>query len=147
VPAHPGEDELWKIKKRILKKLKFENYRGDKLQSELRLFTVKGIELTEHDMDELFKAKRLFYSLNNDFDYSVRVNALKFKKHLGKGGFGEVNMCLDELTGELVAVKKLNFSSRQISNQMIKKEVEALSGLKHKYIVKLLDAVPKAQEQ
>ena len=29
---------------------------------------------------------------------------------------------------------------------MIKKEVEALSNLKHKNIVKLLDAVPKAQE-
>ena len=30
---------------------------------------------------------------------------------------------------------------------MIKKEVEALSGLKHKNIVKLLDAVPRAEEQ
>jgi len=30
---------------------------------------------------------------------------------------------------------------------MIKKEVEALSSLKHKYIVKLLDAIPKAQEK
>ena len=47
----------------------------------------------------------------------------------------------------MVAVKKLAFSGRQISNQMIKKEVEALSGLNHKYIVKLIDAVPKAQEQ
>ena len=53
----------------------------------------------------------MFYSLGEDFNYSVRVNALKFQKHLGKGGFGEVNMCLDELTGESVAVKYLNFSS------------------------------------
>ena len=30
---------------------------------------------------------------------------------------------------------------------MIKKEVEALSGLKHKHIVKLVDAIPKAQER
>ena len=30
---------------------------------------------------------------------------------------------------------------------MIKKEVEALRGLKHKYIVKLVDAIPKADEQ
>ena len=30
---------------------------------------------------------------------------------------------------------------------MIKKEVEALSGLKHKHIVKLVDAIPKAHEQ
>jgi len=99
-------------------------------------------------MDDLLQQKNVFYALNDDFDYSVRVNALKFKKHLGKGGFGEVNMCLDELSGELVAVKVLNFSStKMISNQMIKKEVEALSGLKHKHIVKLLDAVPKAQQK
>ena len=83
VAAHPGEDELWKIKKRLLKKLEYKNYKSDKLQSELRVFTMKGIELTEDDMQEFFKAKSLFYSLNEDFDYSVRVNALKFKKHLG----------------------------------------------------------------
>ena len=104
--------------------------------------------MTDHDMEDLFQQASVFYSLGEDFDYSVRVNALKFQKHLGKGGFGEVNLCLDELTGESVAVKYLHFSSqRQISNQMIKKEVEALSGLKHKHIVKLVDAVPKAQER
>ena len=54
--------------------------------------------------------------MGEDFDYNVRVNALKFQMHLGKGGFGEVNMCTDELTGEQVAVKYLNFSKRQISN-------------------------------
>jgi len=50
--------------------------------------------------------------MGDDFDYSVRVNALKYKKHLGKGGFGEVNMCTDELNGEDVAVKYLNFSKK-----------------------------------
>jgi serine/threonine protein kinase len=54
-------------------------------------------------------------------------------------------MCTDELTGEEVAVKYLSFSTK-ISNQMIKKEVEALSGLKHKNIVKLLDAIPQPQD-
>ena len=102
------------------------------------------MELTEDDVDGLFDQKTMFYSFNEDFDYSVRVNALKFKKHLGKGGFGEVNMCYDEFTGESVAVKTLNFSSKMLSNQMIKKEVEALSGLKHKHIVKLVDALPNA---
>ena len=72
----------------------------------------------------------------------MRVNALKFQKHLGKGGFGEVNQCEDELTGESVAVKYLSFATKSVSNNMIKKEVEALSGLKHSNIVKLLDAVP-----
>ena len=101
--------------------------------------------MTEHDMEDLFKQESLFYSLGDDFDYSVRVNALKFQKHLGKGGFGEVNMCKDELTGELVAVKYLSLQAKK-SDSMIKKEVEALSGLKHRNIVKLLDAVPRAEE-
>ena len=103
--------------------------------------------MTDHDMEDLFQQKSLFYSLGEDFDYSVRVDALKFQRHLGKGGFGEVNMCRDELTGDLVAVKYLNLSTKQkINNQMIKKEVEALSGLKHKNIVKLVDAIPRADE-
>ena len=58
-----------------------------------------------------------------------------------------MNMCTDELTGESVAVKYLSFSKKQISSHMIKKEVEALSGLKHKNIVKLLDVVPRAEEK
>ena len=45
----------------------------------------------------------------------------------------------------MVAVKTLNFG-RQISNQMVKKEVEALSGLRHRNIVKLLDAIPKVKD-
>ena len=100
IPAQRGEDELWKIKKRLLKKLSFKNYKSAQLQSELRLFTAKGIELSEDDVDELFKQNSIFYSINDDFDHTVRVNALKFKKYLGKGGFGEVNMCIDEFSGE-----------------------------------------------
>ena len=69
--------------------------------------------MTDHDMEDLHLQASLFYSLGEDFDYSVRCNALKFQKHLGKGGFGEVNMCKDELTGESVAVKYLNFSSQR----------------------------------
>ena len=48
------DDELWKIKKRLLKKLKYKNYKSAKLQSEARFFTIKGIEMTEHDMEDLF---------------------------------------------------------------------------------------------
>ena len=98
--------------------------------------------MTEHDLEDLFQQESVFFSMGEDFDYNVRVNALKSQKFLGRGGFGEVHMCLDELTGESVAVKYLNFG-RQLNNNMIKKEVEALSGLKHKHIVKLLDAIPQ----
>ena len=48
-------DELWKLKKRLLKKLKYKNYKSEKLQSEVRIFTVKGIELGEYDMEDLFQ--------------------------------------------------------------------------------------------
>lgn len=85
--------------------------------------------------------------MKEDFDYSVRVNALKVVRKLGQGGFGEVNLCVDELSGNQVAVKYLNFANKQVSNNMMKKEVEALSGLKHKNIVKLLDAVPEAEKR
>ena len=57
-----------------------------------------------------------------------------------------MNLCYDEMSDLEVAVKYLNYSHKPISNQMIKKEVEALSGLKHKHIVKLIDAVAQAQE-
>ena len=82
VAANRREDQVWKIKKRLLKKLKYKNYKNAQLQNEVRLFTVKGIELTEYDMEDLLQQETLFYSMKQDFDYSVRVNALKFvKKH------------------------------------------------------------------
>lgn len=113
----------------------------------MRLFTARGIEIADHDVEELIKHESLFYSIGEDFNYSTRANALKFRKHLGKGGFGEVNMCYDELTGQDVAVKYLTYSKKPVSSQMIKKEVEALSGLKHKHIVKLVDAIAQSEKQ
>ena len=29
IPVNPGEDELWKVKKRLLKKLRYKNYRSE----------------------------------------------------------------------------------------------------------------------
>ena len=55
IVANRGEDELWKIKKRLLKKLKYKNYKSAQLQSEVRFFTVKGIEMTDHDLEDLFQ--------------------------------------------------------------------------------------------
>lgn len=147
IEASRQDDALWKIKKRLLKRLKYKNYKSADLWEELRLFTVRGIEMADHDIAELLKQKTVFFSIGCDFDYDVRINALKFQKCLGKGGFGEVHMCLDEVSNELVAVKYLNFAAKQMSSQMIKKEVEALTNLKHKHIVTLIDAIAHSKEK
>lgn len=106
------------------------------------------MEVTADDFEEIkTHHKAYFFSLGADFDLKVRINALKFVRHLGKGGFGEVNLCRDDLTGEEVAVKYLNFAVKPASSQMLKKEVEALSNLQHKHIVKLINAFPKPEEQ
>ena len=79
IQANALEDDINKIKKRLLKLLKFENYKSQKFQDKVRLFTKRGIELTEHDMQDLCKQDSLFYSLQGeDFDFKIRVNALKF---------------------------------------------------------------------
>ena len=85
--------------------------------------------------------------MGEDFDFSVRVNALKFQRKLGKGGFGEVHLCIDELTGDEVAVKHLSYESSNSTSQMVEKEVKALSALQHKHIVKLIGAFPKPYDQ
>ena len=107
----PIDDDIWQLKKRILKKLKYENYRDKELQAEMRLFTMKGMEMGDHDMDNLREQKSIIFSMGDDFDYSVRVNALKYQRKLGKGGFGQVNLYIDELTGDQVAVKHLSYDA------------------------------------
>lgn len=58
-----------------------------------------------------------------------------------------VNLCLDELSGELVAVKELSYADANITLNMLNKEVEALTGLQHKNIVGLVSALPKPEEK
>ena len=50
VSANTNDDDIYKIKKRLLKKLNFDNYKSKKFQENTRLFTKKGLEITEHDM-------------------------------------------------------------------------------------------------
>ena len=63
VYANTNDDDIYKIKKRLLKKLNLENYKSKKFQDNVRLFTKRGIEITEHDMMDLTKQESLFYSL------------------------------------------------------------------------------------
>ena len=80
-------------------------------------------------MDDLKKQHAVVFTINDDFDYASRINALRFKKHLGQGGFGMVNLCFDELNASLVAVKHLSYGGSNASSGMLKKEFEALSKL------------------
>ena len=83
--------------------------------------------------------------VGEDFDYTVRMKFIEIKKKLGEGGFGAVYLAYDQLLKQEVAVKVLNFAQNIKNSHMITKEIEALSQLKHRNIVKLLDyfALPK----
>ena len=56
---------------------------GESVSGTITKDNVKGIEMTEYDLDALYKQKEVFFSFGDDFDYNVRVKALKFLKHLG----------------------------------------------------------------
>ncbi|XP_029469505.1 tyrosine-protein kinase JAK2 isoform X3 [Rhinatrema bivittatum] len=64
---------------------------------------------------------------------------LKFLQQLGKGNFGSVEMCrydpLQDNTGEVVAVKKLQHSSEEHLRDF-EREIEILKSLQHDNIVK-----------
>ena len=67
---------------------------------------------------------------------------IDIERKLGEGGFGAVYLGQDKLLGEQVAVKVMNFGSSIKNSNMITKEIDALSQLRHKNIVKLLDYFP-----
>ncbi|OBS59036.1 hypothetical protein A6R68_09839, partial [Neotoma lepida] len=64
---------------------------------------------------------------------------LKFLQQLGKGNFGSVEMCrydpLQDNTGEVVAVKKLQHSTEEHLRDF-EREIEILKSLQHDNIVK-----------
>lgn len=147
VGVNVTRDDLWKVKKRVLKKLDHPSYKDSETQKNLRLFTIKGVEIFEYDnLASVALLTRLYFSYGEDFDYSVRLNTLKFIRELGKGGFGVVNLMRDEVNGCDVAVKHLSFKNGPIDSQMMKKEVVALSNLEHRGIVKLIDSFPMPEQ-
>lgn len=64
----------------------------------MRLFSIRGAEFYDYDsMQQLRVVDELFYSFGEDYIYTVRLNLLEFKKELGSGGFGTVNLMYDHL--------------------------------------------------
>jgi hypothetical protein len=62
----------------------------------MRLFTIRGVEVYSYEsLRNVALLDHLFYSFGEDFDYQIRYHQLKFKKELGKGGFGVVNLMYD----------------------------------------------------
>jgi hypothetical protein len=62
----------------------------------MRLFTIRGVEVYSYEsLRNVVLLDQLFYSFGDDFDYQIRYQQLKFKKELGKGGFGVVNLMYD----------------------------------------------------
>jgi len=71
-------------------------YKEQKIQDKLRLFTIKGVEVYSYEsLSNVHNLGHLYYSFGEDFNYQIRYSQLKFKKELGKGGFGVVNLMYD----------------------------------------------------
>ena len=133
------------MKKKILKKLNIQNYDCKQTQASLRLYTIRGFEFCDYDnIASLANTPELFYSFGEDFNYQVRLDSLKMKKELGQGGFGTVFLMHDTLQNIDVAVKFIHFRQKNgnANASFMQKEVEALSKLSHKHIVKMYDCFP-----
>ncbi len=137
------------LKRRILKKLQIQSFDDKATQQSLRLFSIKGFEYYDYDdIQTLTKIDALYYSFGDDFNYQVRLDALTFKRQLGKGGFGTVLLMYDQLYKMDVAVKFINFRQENGTGNahLMKKEVEALSKLQHRWIVKMYEYFPHPQK-
>jgi hypothetical protein len=70
-------DDLYKIKKNVLKKLEVPDYKNREKQQHLRFFTAKGVEVFDYDnLPSFALINHLYFSFGDDFDYNVRLNTL-----------------------------------------------------------------------
>ena len=79
------------------------------MMKKIRLFVLKGgLELMNGDqVSPLEGEETLFYSMGDDFDFSVRMALIDQKQMLGQGGFGSVYLANDAVLKMEVAIKVL----------------------------------------
>ncbi|XP_065600238.1 tyrosine-protein kinase JAK2 isoform X2 [Cyrtonyx montezumae] len=105
------------------------------------LFTPDYELLTENDMLPNIRTGALGFSgaFEDRDPTQFEERHLKFLQQLGKGNFGSVEMCrydpLQDNTGEVVAVKKLQHSTEEHLRDF-EREIEILKSLQHDNIVK-----------
>ncbi|XP_009864840.1 PREDICTED: tyrosine-protein kinase JAK2-like [Apaloderma vittatum] len=105
------------------------------------LFTPDYELLTENDMLPNMRTGALGFSgaFEDRDPTQFEERHLKFLQQLGKGNFGSVEMCrydpLQDNTGEVVAVKKLQHSTEEHLRDF-EREIEILKSLQHDNIVK-----------
>lgn len=77
--------------------------------------------------------------LNSNFTNILRLDLYKKEKHLGKGGYGKVDLMENIETKQKLARKKIFFDSsdEETSTKRIEQEINILKFVNHPTIVKL----------
>ena len=115
----------------------------------IRIFSYKGIEIDDSDVDYLVDGQTLFVSIDGIYIYNSgssfnMVNYLNeyiFISWIKSGGYGKVYLGKNVITGEFAAIKKNDISS--LSNDEIfniSRESQFLQSLKHKNIIRIIQS-------
>ena len=82
-----------------------------KRTSKAKIYTQKGLELQDDDLEFLSNQQILYYDFNGGpFDNSQMVDLYEKQKLLGRGGFGSVYKAKHKETGQIVAIKYMNLT-------------------------------------
>ena len=72
------------------------------------IFSFKGLEIDEVDIQYLKNDDLLFVSFDGQSFLSINYfNQYEFVKYIKSGGYGKVYIARNVLTGQLVAIKKI----------------------------------------
>ena len=122
------------------KKIFKNNNNNDLTIKKNYIFDLKSQNIYYQESLRLIEYIKKYYNSKNDYPHS-QINFYKYGRLIGKGAFGKVNICLQVLTGRIVAIKSFNKKKLKSINdiQKIKHEINIMKNLKHPLIVKILD--------